>query len=172
MIAVLLLVVASWAPGCYTPPISAAVVDGFREPSCPYCAGNRGLEYEPPPGTTVRAAAGGVVEFSGLVVRVRYVVVRQHDGMRASYGYLATTPLRQGDIVASGERIGTTTARFFFGLRDGDRYVDPAPRIGRLVGSPRLVPFDGSPGRPAHRTRLVCAGSRGIAADRSGGPSG
>lgn len=156
MIAGLLLIVASLAPGCYAPPIESPVVDGFREPSCPYCAGNRGLEFEPRPGTTVRAASGGAVEFSGLVVRVRYVVVRQFDGLRASYGYLASTQLRQGDTVAMGDRIGTSTARFFFGLRNGDRYVDPSPYLGRFVSSPRLVPIDGSPGRPPRRIRLQC----------------
>jgi murein DD-endopeptidase MepM/ murein hydrolase activator NlpD len=158
MIAAVVLFVAALAPSCYTPPINATVVDPFRAPECTYCAGNRGLEYEPVSGSVVRAAAAGTVEFSGTVVRVRYVVVRQSDGLRASYGYLATTDLRVGDRVVAGQRIGTSTQRFFFGLRDGDRYIDPQPFIGTLVGTPRLVPIDGSPPRAAPAPRLRCRG--------------
>jgi murein DD-endopeptidase MepM/ murein hydrolase activator NlpD len=160
MIAAVLFVVAALAPSCYTPPINAAVVDPFRAPDCPYCAGNRGLEYEPVPGSVVRAAAAGTVEFSGTVVRVRYVVVRQSDGLRASYGFLATTDLRLGDRVSPGQRIGTTTRRFFFGLRDGERYIDPQPFLGTLVGTPRLVPIDGSAPRAAPTPRLRCRGGQ------------
>jgi murein DD-endopeptidase MepM/ murein hydrolase activator NlpD len=156
MIAAVAIAFAALAPGCYVPPVTSPIVDGFRQPSCLYCAGNRGLEYEPPPGATVRAAQAGVVEFSGVVVRVRYVVVKQTDGLRASYGYLASTRLREGDVVATGDPLGTSTGRFFFSLRDGDRYLDPQPRLGVLVGRRRLVPVDGSPGRRPGPVRMVC----------------
>ena len=157
--ALTLAFVAALAPSCYLPPINSPIVDPFRAPACTYCAGNRGLEYEPAAGSVVRAATAGTVEFSGNVVRVRYVVVRQTDGLRASYGYLASTALRVGDRVTAGQRIGTTTARFFFGLRDGDTYIDPQPYLGELVGTPRLVPIDGSAPRPAPAPRLRCRGA-------------
>ena len=160
MIAAAILFVASLAPSCYTPPINAVVVDPFRAPDCVYCAGNRGLEYEPAAGTVVRAAAAGTVEFSGTVVRVRYVVVRQSDGLRASYGYLATIDLRVGERVVAGQRVGTTPTRFFFGLRNGDVYLDPQPHLGVLVGRPRLVPIDGSPPRAAPAPQLQCRDAR------------
>ena len=61
MIAAAILFVASLAPSCYTPPINAVVVDPFRAPDCVYCAGNRGLEYEPAAGTVVRDDTGADV---------------------------------------------------------------------------------------------------------------
>ena len=69
VIALLLL-----TPGCYQPPVESPIVDPFRAPECPFCRGNRGLEYQPPSGSPVVAAADGVVTFSGVVAGVRYVV--------------------------------------------------------------------------------------------------
>jgi murein DD-endopeptidase MepM/ murein hydrolase activator NlpD len=156
MIAAFAMVVASFAPGCLLAPLDSPIVDPFRPPPCEYCAGNRGLEYRPSVGSAVRAAAAGTVVFSGLVAGVRYVVVRHADGLRASYGYLAATALRRDDRVVAGQTVGTTTSRFFFGLRDGAYYVDPQPRLGVVAGVPRLVPVDGSPPRPSSRTRVRC----------------
>jgi murein DD-endopeptidase MepM/ murein hydrolase activator NlpD len=144
-------------PSCYQRPIDAAVVDAFRVPACTFCPGNRGLEYEPAAGTTIAAAASGVVSFSGLVAGVRYVVIDQSDGRLATYGRLSTTDLLVGEHVVAGARIGTSTERFFFGLREDGRYVDPAPFIGAPRYRPRLLPIDGSPGRRPPKPRLRCA---------------
>jgi murein DD-endopeptidase MepM/ murein hydrolase activator NlpD len=141
---------------CYLPPVDAPVVDPFREPACSWCPGNRGIEYGPQPGQPVIAAAAGVVTFAGVVVGVRYVVVEHIDGLRMTYGKLASTTLDEGDRVLQGQRIGTTTDDFFLGLRRGDEYLDPAPYLGQLRWRTRLVPTDGSPGRPAGPPRLVC----------------
>jgi murein DD-endopeptidase MepM/ murein hydrolase activator NlpD len=147
------------APTCYMPPITSPVVDPFRAPACQFCPGNRGLEYEPAIGTKVVAAAAGVVTFSGLVAGVRYVVVEQDDGRLATYGRLAAAKVVVGASVAVGDQIGTTTERFYFGLRDGDQYIDPAPFLGTLRSRPRLIPTDGSPPRPAPAPTLSCARS-------------
>jgi murein DD-endopeptidase MepM/ murein hydrolase activator NlpD len=143
MIAVLMI-----ASACLLPPVEAPISDHFREPACPYCAGNRGLEYLVTPGTAVTAAAPGTVEFSGEVAGVRYVVVRHLDGRRATYGKLQVTTLRVGDRVIAGQRIGTTSAALYFGLREGERYVDPEPLLAVLRRRARLVPVDGTPPRP------------------------
>ena len=42
-------------------PVSGVVVDGFREPACRWCAGNRGLEFSTDVGSPVRAAVAGSV---------------------------------------------------------------------------------------------------------------
>lgn len=145
------------SPLCYQPPVSSPVVDPFRAPACTYCIGNRGLEYQPIAGSPVAAAAAGVVTFSGVVAGVRYLVVAQADGRVATYGRLATALAVTGANVRPGEIIGTTTNRFFFGLRQGDRYVDPAPFLGAVRYRPRLVPTDGSaPRRPPPPT-VTCA---------------
>jgi murein DD-endopeptidase MepM/ murein hydrolase activator NlpD len=142
---------------CWTPPVDAPVIDPFRAPACERCPGNRGLEYETRTGQPVVAVASGEVTFSGTVAGTRYVVVRHADGRRATYGKLASSSLQLGDVVRAGARIGSTTRAFFFGLRDGERYVDPAPLLGRVVRPPRLVPTDGTAPPPAPAGRVVCA---------------
>jgi murein DD-endopeptidase MepM/ murein hydrolase activator NlpD len=130
-------------------------------PACRYCAGNRGIEYGPVPGSTVVAAAAGTVDFAGSVAGTRWLVVRHPDGRRASYGHLASLTVGAGDRVRVGQRLGTTTDRFYLGLRDGEEPIDPTPLLGRLRHRARLVPADGSPARPAGPPRLVCPiGSR------------
>jgi len=146
---------ASAAP-CWFPPVVGAVVDPFREPTCPWCAGNRGLDFRVGSGVAVSAAATGRVEFAGTVVDVRYVVVRLANGWRHTYGQLTSTSLEPGDAVVAGSRIGRASGAFFFGLRLGDDYADPARFIGELRGRPRLVPLDGTPPRPAPPARLRC----------------
>lgn len=145
------------APACYLPPVDAPVIDPFRAPACWYCPGNRGLEYRPAQGSSVIAVAGGTVRFSGVVAGVRYVVVAQHDGRVATYGHLAVATVGIGAAVHAGEAVGATTERFYFGLREGDRYIDPAPFIGRKRYRPRLIPTDGSPPRRAPPPIISCA---------------
>ncbi len=152
-----LAALALLVPSCYQPPVNSSIVDPFRSPACTYCPGNRGLEYQPAAGTRVVAAATGVVGFSGVVAGVRYLVVDQTDGRKATYGRLASVLVAVGATVRAGEPLGTTTARFFFGLRQGDRYVDPAPFLGVVRYRPRLVPVDGSAPRRAPPPTLRCA---------------
>ena len=142
---------------CYQQPVHSAVVDPFRAPACAFCPGNRGLEYQPPVGSPVVAAASGVVTFSGVVAGVRYLVVAQTDGRMATYGRLAAVRVAVGEVVQSAEPIAATTERFFFGLRQGDRYVDPAPFLGVAHYRPRLVPTDGSAPRRAPQPTMRCA---------------
>jgi len=147
--------IAHAAP-CWQPPVDGVVVDPFREPRCPYCSGNRGIEYRVEPGASVTAVASGTVSWAGMVAGTRYLVVRHSDGRRATYGRLATSSPKVGDRVAAGEVVGTTKHDFYFGIRDGDRYIDPAPLLGEWRGRPRLVPIDGRTERPAPPARLRC----------------
>jgi len=141
---------------CLFPPTSAAVRDPFRAPDCPYCAGNRGIEYAPTAGSAVLAPAAGTVTFSGVVAGVRYVVVDIGGGYRVTAGRLASAAVRAGDRVAAGQVIATTTESFFLGLRSGETYLDPAPFLASLVPRPQLVPLDGSHRRPPRPARLAC----------------
>ena len=154
-----LAAMALLVPSCYEPPVTSPIIDPFRPPACWYCPGNRGLEYTPAAGSPVVAAAAGVVSFSGVVAGVRYVVVEQADGRTATYGRLATAVVVVGFEVGPGAVVGTTTNRFYFGLRQGGRYIDPAPFLGMRRYRPRLIPADGSvPRRPPPPT-LRCAAS-------------
>jgi murein DD-endopeptidase MepM/ murein hydrolase activator NlpD len=154
------LVASLLLASCLLPPVTAPVVDPFREPACRWCPGNRGIEYAVPSGTPVRAVATGTVTFSGLVAGTFYLVVDHGDGVRATYGRLTGSHLRVGSVVVAGAVVGTSTGSLHFGLRDGDQYVDPAPRLGRLVERARLVPTDGSPPRAAPPARLECPARR------------
>jgi murein DD-endopeptidase MepM/ murein hydrolase activator NlpD len=145
--------------GCLLPPVDAPVIRPFASPPCPWCAGHRGLTYAVPSGSLVRAAAAGLVTFSGVVVGVRYVVVRHGDVLLATYGGLASSPLSAGDAVAAGSVVGRSGTELYFGLRTApDVYIDPAPLLGQLVVPPYLVPADGSPGRAPPAPVLRCRG--------------
>ena len=120
----------TYAGGAYQPPVAAPIVDPFRAPLAPWASGNRGIEYATEPGTRVGAAAGGDVVFAGLVGGSLHVVVRHPDGVRTSYSFLRTVLVHRGDSVTRGEPVGTAGARFHFGARIGDDYVDPVRLFG------------------------------------------
>jgi murein DD-endopeptidase MepM/ murein hydrolase activator NlpD len=148
---------AAVAAGCLRPPVVAPVSRPFEAPPCQWCAGHRGITYSVAGGTLVRSAAAGTVTFSGVVVDVRYVVVRHADGLLATYGGLQSTALTAGDVVATGAVVGRSGRELYFGLRTGpDRYVDPRPLLGELAIAPYLVPTDGTPRRPPPEPVLRC----------------
>ena len=140
---------SAMASQCWRAPVGGPVVDPFRAPSCPYCAGNRGIEYGVAPSTAVRAVAAGTVIYRGTIARVIYVVVRHANGWKTTYGKLTSSSLRRGDRVAARSRIGRASGQMYFGLRIGGKYRDPAPFFGSALGRSRLVPVDGSPQRLA-----------------------
>jgi murein DD-endopeptidase MepM/ murein hydrolase activator NlpD len=142
---------------CLLPPVEAPIARPFSAPACRWCAGHRGITYAVGVGTPVRAAAAGTVTFSGIVVGVRYVVVRHADGLLATYGGLSSSPLHIGDRVASGTIVGRSGGELYFGLRTGpDTYIDPQPLLGELVVPPYLVPTDGTLRRPPPEPVLRC----------------
>ncbi|MEZ5256943.1 MAG: M23 family metallopeptidase [Ilumatobacteraceae bacterium] len=145
---------------CLRPPVVAPIIDHFRPGDCPYCAGNRGLEFGTPAGVTVHAAAAGTVTFVGRVARIGYVVVDHGDGTRATYGNLVEPAVRRGATIEAGDTVGTTAGTFHFGLRADDVYLDPEPLLGALAVRPQLVPWDGRNRRPPRPADLRC-GQRG-----------
>jgi murein DD-endopeptidase MepM/ murein hydrolase activator NlpD len=157
LVACSVLAVPSIATGatCWQPPVTAPVDDPFRTPTCVWCAGNRGIEFDTRRGARVRAVATGRVTFAGPVAGTVYVVVRHGDGRRVTYGNLLDASFAVGDVVVRGQMVGRAAGRFHFGLRDGDRYVDPAPLLGRVVFRPRLIPIDHTPRIPTS-PRLSC----------------
>jgi hypothetical protein len=134
--------VAAAAPAAvtYRPPVDAPIVDAFRPADPNWTAGNRGLEYATIPGTSVAAAAAGEVVFAGTVGSGLHVVVLHDDGLRTSYSFLALVAVRRGERVAQGQTVGTTQARFHFGARAGEAYLDPALLFGGGPVQVHLVP--------------------------------
>ena len=145
------------AAACLRPPVEAPISRPFDAPPCQWCAGHRGITYAVVAGTPVRAAASGTVTFSGVVVDVRYVVIRHADGLLATYGGLSSTTLEAGDTAAVGAIVGQSGGELYFGLRTGpDVYIDPHPLLGELVVPAFLVPTDGTPRRPPPEPVLRC----------------
>lgn len=161
MIAALALVAASLSGVCYPPPVPAPIAVPYVQPACEYCPGHRGVEYQLAPDTPVTAVADGTVTFAGVVAGIRYVVVLQPNGWRATYGMLSASALSRGDVVRQGAQVGRSGARLYFGFRDpADQPADPTPLLGRVVARPRLVPADGRPSRAGSPPRLVCPAAR------------
>jgi murein DD-endopeptidase MepM/ murein hydrolase activator NlpD len=106
-------------------PTQFAVTDSFREPSCTWCAGNRGIEYLAPPQAPVYSAASGVVTYVGSVAGVVYVVVRDVNDMLVTHGRLHSTAVKVGDRVSAGFRIGSTSGGLYIGVRRLGVYLDP-----------------------------------------------
>ena len=162
---VALVVVLISGGACWAPPVNAPITDPYRAPPCTYCPGNRGIEFGPRPGQAVSAVHEGVVSFAGTVAGTRYVVIDHPDGLRATYGRLATVEVHRGDSVDAGDRVGTTGDGFYFGLRRGaapnDHPVDPTPMLGVRTYPPRLIPVDGTPAPSPGPGRLTCGNSAG-----------
>jgi hypothetical protein len=154
----------------YRPPVDAPVVDPFRPADPNWNSGNRGLEYATTPGTAVAASAAGEVVFAGPVGDGMHVVVLHDDGLRTSYSFLQLIAVRRGDKVAQGQTVGTAQARFHFGVRAGDAYLDPALLFGGGPPQVHLVPDELRRPQSEAKEReglarmFACWGARAIAA--------
>src|SRR5262249_42059740 len=97
--------------------------------------GHRGVDFAAPSGRAVHAAGGGTVTFAGDVAGTLHVVVTHRNGLRTSYSFLADVAVGAGDAVTTDTLLGHTGGTdpdsghgpdtLHFGLRVGERYVDP-----------------------------------------------
>ena len=143
-------------PPAYLPPVDAPVVDGFRPPTTPFGAGNRGLEYGTDPGAPVTAVAHGRVTFAGSVAGTLHVTVLHGDGVRTTYSFLQRVDVVIGQAVRQGDQVGLSDGHLHFGARRGDSYFDPASLFGAGAPAVHLVPFDEPPGdgEPGERSAI------------------
>jgi hypothetical protein len=140
---------------------------------CTYCVGHRTLDFAGVDAESVIldvvAPVDGRVRFSGFVARIWYVsIAPSTDPTRTvTVGWrpvemppvettildrtAPTDPVRVGDPVRAGSRLGITRAGSFvtLSLRNevGD-YEDPETHLGNLRARARLVPLDGTGRRP------------------------
>ena len=149
-------VAAAPDPPAYLPPVDAAVLDPFRPPISAFGAGNRGIEYDTPAGTSVRTVADGRVTFAGSVAGTLHVTVLHADGVRTSYSFLAHVAVVVGQRLRQGDVVGTTAGSLHLGARRGDAYFDPASLFDSGPPRVRLVPFDEppGPGLPGERSAI------------------
>ena len=139
-------------------PVGGRLVRGFVQPANQFAAGHRGADLAAAPGTVVRAAGAGTVAFAGDVAGTLHVVVAHANGFRTSYSFLADVSVRAGQVVERGAVLGHAGGTgpehdagvLHFGLRVGDRYVDPMQlfRPRDLTELVRLVPAGSPPARP------------------------
>ena len=156
--------VSSFVSLCLVAPVSGPIVEPFVAPACPYCAGNRAIEFATTVDEVVRAPIGGIVHFAGTVAGRRYLTVRTDVDLVTVGGIGAFGPgvvrggrVRQGQVVATARGPEDPVSLSRRALADPSVHLDPTPSLGRLVGRgprSRLVPQDGTTRRPA--PRAVC----------------
>ena len=159
----------SGSPGWTWPIHPATVVRPFSAVDQPYGAGHRGIDLAADPGDPVDAAASGVVTFAGWVAGRPLVVVGHGQGLLTSYE--PVNPIvSPGQQVGGGQVIGVVARTpwhcgwfvcLHWGLRDGERYLDPVVMVDR--GPPRLLPL--SPNSPAPARRVTSVSAAGAASD-------
>ncbi|WP_344806121.1 M23 family metallopeptidase [Microlunatus ginsengisoli] len=131
-------------------PLAGAVrlLAGFDPPGQTWGAGHRGIDLAASPGQPVLAAADGSVSYAGRLAG-RGVVVVDHGGVRTTYE--PVDPLvAVGERVAAGAVLGRigrgghcAQTCLHWGLKDGERYLDPLLLIpGGGGGTLRLLPAD------------------------------
>jgi murein DD-endopeptidase MepM/ murein hydrolase activator NlpD len=112
----------------------------LEPPLGPFKHFHTGIDMAAPFGTTVNAAAAGVVVAVGhsAVGYGNYVVIGHGGGIMTLYGHLLESDVVVGNMVARGQRIGlegstgwSTGPHVHFELRINDAVVDPMPYLLR-----------------------------------------
>ena len=121
------------------PPSDGVISVGFTPG--PGYSGHWGVDYQGDSEGYVRAAAGGIVTFSGLVVDNLVVTVDHGGGIKTSYSYLGHATVVWGQRVGRGAVLGPTGAGILhdevhFSVRNDGEYVDPEPLLGCLPRAP------------------------------------
>jgi murein DD-endopeptidase MepM/ murein hydrolase activator NlpD len=113
----------------------------LEPPLGPYKHFHAGVDIAAPFGTTVMAAAAGVVVAVGhsAVGYGNYVVIGHGGDILTLYGHLLETDVVVGNTVARGQRVGlegstgwSTGPHVHFELRINDAVIDPMPYLLRL----------------------------------------
>jgi len=118
--------------GAWTWPAQGPVLRPFAfDPNSPYAAGqHRGVDIGGDAGSTVVAAAGGVVSFAGAVPHNgKTVSIETADGYTVTHVQLGSIAVRKGDSVAEGDAIGT------IGQSEEDGVPQPHMHLGIRVTS-------------------------------------
>jgi septal ring factor EnvC (AmiA/AmiB activator) len=107
------------------------VVDARRSES-----DGSGIEFQAPPGTSVRAVASGRVAFSDRYGSYGRLVILDHgDGYYTAYGGLGNVEVRVGDELSAFARIGSiggsaAMAALYFEVRKGTKTLPPRIWLG------------------------------------------
>lgn len=148
-------------------PARGEVVRGFRPPLGHYGEGGHvGIDVALPPGSEVRAAAGGTVNFSGYTPLGTCVSIVHSGGFKTTYVSLQDALVRRGQRVEAGQPIGKSDGsrdvsssfpHLHFGMFLNGVPVDPLPFLrGALLDPAKslfLGPWEDSGSLQAYRSR-------------------
>lgn len=132
-----------WVPPLDRAPDAPGVLAPFDPPLHDWLPGHRGVDLAAQAGELVLSPAPGVVTFAGPVAGREVVVVTHDDGLRTSLEPVSATAPR-GTRVAAGSALGVVQGPgdggavashcagtcVHWGVRRGDRYVDPLALLG------------------------------------------
>jgi len=132
-----------------------------RHPILKRIVPHHGIDYAAPPGTTVWAAADGVITFAGpRGANGNLVSIKHGNGYETYYAHLLRTArgLTRGARVKQRQAIGavgstgrSTGPHLHFALKRGGRFVDPA---GQLNGPGKPLPEAHQPKFKRHAAQL------------------
>lgn len=125
------------------PPVPGRVTQRFVAPACLRCAGHRGVTIDNPDGHAVVSAVSGRITFAGEVAHRLFVVVEPEPGVLVTVGWLESVVVARGDLVETGQPVGTAGATTYLGVRSRGLYVEPLGYLGlggaRLLGTGAVV---------------------------------
>jgi murein DD-endopeptidase MepM/ murein hydrolase activator NlpD len=128
------------AAGTWTWPVTGPVIRDYDPPDQPFGSGHRGIDIAAAVGTTVLAAADGVVTFAGPVGGRLFLTIDHGGGLESTYSFLDVLLVRRGDVVLQGAPVarsgighaGVLVPHLHFGVRLNDEYQDPLDRLGAI----------------------------------------
>jgi hypothetical protein len=107
-----------------------------------------GIDFKMEIGEPIRSIKDGVVTVKdfGNVNAGKTVFVKWEDGKVAIHGHLNDFAVQNGQVVKAGDLIGhagntgfSTGSHLHFGLKEGNRFIDPAPYIEDIQNMNTLV---------------------------------
>lgn len=102
---------------------------------------SKGLEYNTPEGSQVRAVLGGRVAFAGVMPGYNTVVILDHGARSYSlYGRLGKSFVEKGQLIRQSDVVGVTSSpdskgrNFYFETRKNGAPVDPSTVLNKSRG--------------------------------------
>lgn len=111
---------------------------------------HNGIDLAMPIGTPLRAIKNGIIKIAdyGNLNAGKTVFIKTENGTTFIYGHLSKFTVKNGQYVKVGDLIGysgntgfTTGAHLHFGVKIGDKYIDPSPYIDFIqnMNNPTLI---------------------------------
>lgn len=126
-------------------PAPGYISSGFGTRADPFTGGrghHLGVDIDAQIGDPIKAAANGMVSFSGVKTGYGNVVIVDHgNGYQTLYAHNQRNLVREGDVVRAGQEIGkvgssgrSTGSHLHFEVHVNGRPVNPTAYLGRIRG--------------------------------------